>query len=172
MKDLIYGYFTATHKTVNYRRKSGYDIDTGYVCVLVKRPPLGSDSTEYEASFGFCSPNDQFVKRIGRSIANGRMTAGKTLKFSFVKSETNPKPIFEHAMTLALSLNGKEDPGVMVRALETPFSYDLIMLSELGGKRNFSPRWLLASSLEYGINREKEVVGFVKYGEAEIKATA
>ena len=66
MNDTIYGYFKAETSKGN-----------GYVCIRLDRPPKGTSVGEYKYTYSFCSPNDQFCRRIARKIADSRMTSTK-----------------------------------------------------------------------------------------------
>ncbi len=60
-KDIVTGFFTVVvddEFIVSVNIDNEYAHETGYVCVMVQRPPKGSDSNQYRASFSFCSPAD------------------------------------------------------------------------------------------------------------------
>ena len=47
----------------------------GRICVMINRPPKEHTGVnEYKVSFSFCSPEDNFSKRVARRIASGRST--------------------------------------------------------------------------------------------------
>ena len=71
-KDIRIGYFQAKGSSQN---------STGYICAALRRPPKGSESTEYHCAFSFCSPNDVFIKKLAREIAFGRLRKNKAFKF-------------------------------------------------------------------------------------------
>ena len=45
----------------------------GRVCVRIERPPINTVGTQdYKVSFAFCSPSDQFSRKLARKISSGR----------------------------------------------------------------------------------------------------
>lgn len=45
----------------------------GVICIRTERPPIGTKGKQvYKVSYSFCSPKDNFNRRIARNIASGR----------------------------------------------------------------------------------------------------
>lgn len=73
MSDTIYTYYNVNifnnHKMDNYNIAS----DRGVICIRIDRPPLGTKGLQqYKVSYAFCSPEDNFSRKVARSISTGR----------------------------------------------------------------------------------------------------
>ena len=68
--DTTYGYFSVPVKDTYTKGRKVKNSGKGYVCIRVDRPPKGSEDYTYEATLSFCSPFDQFSKKLGRKIAD------------------------------------------------------------------------------------------------------
>jgi hypothetical protein len=49
---------------------------------------LANNSIQVEFAFAICSPKDQFNKKIGRTIAEGRLNSQRWTVFSDIETET------------------------------------------------------------------------------------
>ena len=49
----------------------------GFVCSAILLPPKGS-TEDIQVAFSFCSPKDNFQKRVARQLAYARLDSGKT----------------------------------------------------------------------------------------------
>ena len=84
MSDTIYAYYDVPltkelaigleYLPGSYLSKLDYVCNIkGRVCVQIKRPPKNSPGKQtYEVSYSFCSPEDNFNRKIARKIASGR----------------------------------------------------------------------------------------------------
>lgn len=84
MSDVIYSYYL-----VNLSKKDAVNLgylDSGWlskmdyepcikgrICVRIQRPPLNTQGEQiYRVSYSFCSPSDNFNRKLARAIASGK----------------------------------------------------------------------------------------------------
>ena len=132
--DTVYGFFRAKLPNQLATKLDGKDL--GYVCVRLDRPPKDSDSTEYKASFSFCSPMDapqipnKHFRALAKKIADSRMNTKRvpaSITFNFKKDGNKLPVIFEHALKIAMETPKPNKP-----------------------EKKMVPDWVLRSDLEYG----------------------
>ena len=72
---------------------------TGYVCMAMLRPPRGDCEREYSCAFSFCSPHEEFSKKVAREMAIGRLSKNNhTITFNYEASNLNE--VFGHGLCL------------------------------------------------------------------------
>ena len=79
-RDTIYSYYK-THFPDRRKALSNGKFDApttgpvGHTCIRIQRPTKDfvGPSFEYKFSYSFCSPEDNFSKRVARAIADGRV---------------------------------------------------------------------------------------------------
>ena len=137
MSDVIYTYYKAP-LSVNNAVRFGYlepkwlsKLDfvsnvNGRVCVRIERPPMNTVGVhDYKVSFAFCSPSDQFNRKLARKISSGKtqisIKSDKPLKVNEVS---------KMAINLIVSSCNKEKSVL-----------------DLNGARVKIPNWLINSDM-------------------------
>lgn len=144
--DCVFGYFRVTIPSQQNSRKKYMASRVGYICIQLRRPPKNSmGEQEYEASFAFCSPLDQFNKKLARVIASQRMQIHhpqSTFKFMFNRTPTTKlNEVFQHALNIAFGKQKQSRGRWRGNGLEKP-------------EIPFCPEWLTESDrqIQFGLH--------------------
>lgn len=144
--DYAYGFFTINVPAGKLEKLPEGGL--GYACVMLKRPPKGSSSNSYSASFSFCSPVDAPKKKemlnkhfkakskriAAQRMANTRVKSSIDLTLNRTK-ETKLPDLFKQALDAARVSNKSDKNQKMV------------------------PSWVdVAEEIQYGLVAPKEEI--------------